>query len=174
MVLSSSLKKINTNRERNLYDLSMEKPVFLVFLRHFGCIFCQKALLDLAERKARLKEKNMQMVLVHMAEDDIANKYFEKYGVSNAEAISDPECQVYQEFGLTKGNFKQLFGLRNWVTGFERFVTSNAKGSLKQIGDGFQMPGVFVVYKGEIKAQYIHEISSSQPDYDMMMECCDD
>ena len=35
----------------NLKMLSDEKPVLLVFLRHFGCVFCKEAMADLSKLK---------------------------------------------------------------------------------------------------------------------------
>lgn len=34
-----------------------------------------------------------------------------------------------------------------------------------ELGDGFQMPGVFVLYKGEIRRSFIHRYPYDRPDY---------
>jgi len=77
------LERIKTSAGKSLAQLSDEKPVLLVFLRHLGCIFCREALKDLAKLKPAFEEKNQELVLVHMEEDDVALTFFAKYGLKN-------------------------------------------------------------------------------------------
>ena len=44
--------------------------------------------------------------------------------------------------------------------------------SIDQIGDSFQMPGIFVLKEGKIVHSYIHKTISDKPDYDTMIEAC--
>ena len=84
-----------------------------------------------------------------MANDDVATEYFMTYSIEDLESVSDPECRVYAKFGLLKGTFKQLFGLRSWIRGFESGVV-RGHGVGMMMGDGFQMPGVFLIKDGMI------------------------
>ena len=77
-MLPSILKNIKTNKGRDAFDISYERPVILFFLRHFGCIFCRQALKDIASRKAEFEANNISLLFVHMADNDIADKYFKK------------------------------------------------------------------------------------------------
>jgi len=79
--------------------------------------------------------------------------------------VSDPDCDFYDKFGLVKADFGQLFGLRVWLRSAELAIKDLRAIRRKQIGDGFQMPGVFLISKGEIKKQYIHTRASDRPDY---------
>ena len=97
---------------------------------------------------------------------------FKKYGVKGIEHISNPSCSLYASFGLTKGSVSQLFGLKNWIRGFEVTVVKGTPLGLRQIGDGFQMPGVFLISDGEIKDSYIHASASDRPDYNSIISCC--
>ena len=63
-----------TNVGRNLKDLSMERPVMLVFLRHFGCTFCREALADISKKREVLESMGAKLVFVHMAEPEIAER----------------------------------------------------------------------------------------------------
>jgi hypothetical protein len=40
------------------------------------------------------------------------------------------------------------------------------------LGDGFQMPGVFVIREGEVREHFIHRLASDRPDYAKLVECC--
>ncbi|MDF1697127.1 MAG: SelL-related redox protein [Saprospiraceae bacterium] len=166
------IKATITNRNRNLEEASFEKPVLLVFLRHFGCIFCREAMKDIGSKRKEWEEKNINVVLVHMSDNETAEKYFKKYGIPNIEHISNPTCSLYASFGLTKGSASQLFGLKNWIRGFEVSVIKGTPIGLRQIGDGFQMPGVFLIAEGEVKDSYIHASASDRPNYESIISCC--
>ena len=161
-----------TSKERTINEASRERPVLLVFLRHFGCIFCREAMKDIGKNRAEWESKNINIILVHMSDNDTAEKYFDKYGLSNIEHVSNPSCDLYASFGLTKGTISQLFGLKNWIRGFEVSVVKGTPIGLRQIGDGFQMPGVFLIEAGNIRDSYIHTSASDRPDYESLISCC--
>lgn len=164
MVDKSIISQVYTRKGKNLYDLSAENPVLLVFLRHFGCIFCREALKDISNIQTEIGNRKVNVILVHMGAEDIADDFFEKYALQNYDSISDPETRIYNQFGLGKGNFNQLFGLKSFIRGFEATM-SGTMISLKQIGDGFQMPGVFLLHNGTIHGSYIHNTAADKPDY---------
>ena len=105
------LHQMNLNTGETLFDYSLRQPVLLVFLRHFGCTFCREALADISKQRELIESQGSKIVFVHMTSTDIAERYFNRYGLDGAMHISDPECKFYAAFGLVKGNFTQLFGL---------------------------------------------------------------
>jgi peroxiredoxin len=169
--MALDIQNVFTNTHESLEDLSFSKPVMLVFLRHFGCIFCREALDDISDKQYKIKDKNIDLVFVHMSANDIAEKFLSEYNFKDVKHISDPNCQLYAQFGLTKGNFGQLFGLSVWIRGFE-LKKKGIGYSKDQIGDSFQMPGIFVLKEGKIVNSYIHKTISDKPDYDTMIEAC--
>lgn len=165
-------RKMQTNVGKNLYEHSMERPIMLVFLRHFGCTFCREALADISEKREVLESLGAKLVFVHMAESEIAERYFTRYNIPEAIHVSDPECNFYRAFGLMKGSFTQLFGLQTWIRGFQAGLMEG-HGIGPQLGDGFQMPGVFVIQDGELKEAFIHKLASDRPDYEgLVKNCC--
>jgi hypothetical protein len=62
----------------------------------------------------------------------------------------------------------------SWIRGFESTIVEGRGMSApsEEIGDGFQMPGVFVLHKGEIKNAFIHQMSHDRPDYLEIVRCC--
>ncbi|MEN0004842.1 MAG: SelL-related redox protein [Bacteroidota bacterium] len=165
------LQEMVTNTGENLFDLSVKQPVLLIFLRHFGCTFCREALADISKQKGHIEELGTKIVFVHMTDDVVADRYFNRYELENAIHISDPDCKFYAGFGLVKGSFTQLFGLQSWIRGFSAGVV-NGHGVGPQLGDGFQMPGAFVIQNGEIKESFIHKLASDRPDYKNLVENC--
>ncbi len=69
--------------------MSLNQPVLLVFLRHFGCTFCREALSDLAKRGAEIDGYGGKLVLVHMSDVGTAEKYFAKYQIGPFVQVSD-------------------------------------------------------------------------------------
>jgi len=167
----SVMESMITNKGERLIDLSFRKPVLLVFLRHFGCTFCREALSDIARSRKSIENMGIDIVFVHMTNADVAERYFNRYELDGATHIADPECKYYQAFGLLKGSFTQLFGLQSWIRGFQAGVIEG-QGIGPQLGDGFQMPGVFVISDGEIRESFIHKLASDRPDYLKLVECC--
>ena len=167
------LSRMVTNEGTSVAELSFGQPVMVVFLRHFGCTFCREALSDLAKQRPHIEaETGIKLVLVHMADRALAERYFQRYDLEGVAHISDPGCEFYTAFGLTKGNFQQLFGLRSWVRGFEAGILDGHGVGSRQLGDGFQMPGIFVLFEGEVREAFVHKLASDRPDYSQLAECC--
>ena len=165
------LSMMHTQDNLDVLSLSNLKPTMLVFLRHFGCQFCREAIDDLSKLRPKLAGQNIELIFVHMAENDVAEAYFRKFNLSGVRHISDPNCRFYMAFGLVKGSFTQLFGLQSWIRGFTvqgKYGTEVGK----HLGDSFQMPGAFMVFEGEIRDSYIHKTASDRPDYDKMVHSC--
>jgi len=160
-----------TNTGESLTEISRRKPVILVFLRHFGCIFCREALDDLAEKRDEIKDSGIELILVHMAANELAEQFLKEYELSGVTHISDPECLLYAEFGLKKGRFGQLFGIKTLLRAFELKRKSESL-IVDPIGDSFQMPGVFLLKDLEVLDSYIHKTISDRPDYDKMILSC--
>ncbi len=167
----TTFQQMMSNKKKSLYDYSQNQPVLLIFLRHFGCTFCREALDEISKKQKDFERNGVQIIFVHMAEQNTANRYFKRYKIENAVHISDPECVYYQEFGLVKGSLNQLMGLKVWMRGLEAGVIKG-HGIGSYIGDGFQMPGVFMIHKGEIADSYIHKQASDKPDYQSLTACC--
>ncbi len=172
MVNKELLSNVKTNHGEVIANLSLAQPVLLVFLRHFGCVFCREALKDIAVRRNDLTKKGVKVVFVHMSSNEIAENYFEEYNLKGVDHISDESCRLYDAFGLTKGSFTQLYGLKSWIRGVEAVALNKVKIGIQQIGDGLQMPGVFLIVNNTIKESYIHKSVSDRPDYLQLVNCC--
>lgn len=166
-------KQMVMNTGDNLYDYCQTQSTLLVFLRHFGCVFCKEAMKDLAIHKPKIEELGGEIVFVHMAENKkIAEKYFDEFNLPNVKHIGDPDKVFYQEFGLRKGSFTQLYGLSTWFRGFSPEVKQHKLEISKSLGDATQMPGIFHLYQNRILESYVHTVASDKPDYVYLVECC--
>ena len=170
MINSEIIENAVTQNGDSLLKLSHKGPVLLTFLRHFGCIFCREALHDLADRKEKILQANITLVLVHMSDINLAEQYFVEYELPGVNHISGPSCELYSSFGLAKGGPSQLLGLKNLIRGFDISMNTKSLPSLRFIGDGFQMPGIFILDKGNIVDRFIHLSAADRPNYDEMIQ----
>jgi len=164
-------KSIKSNKGISIQQLSEERVVMLVFLRHFGCIFCQEALRDISANRSDWENEGIEVVFVHQSDEESSEAYFSQFDLSDMHRISDPECKIYEDFGLVKGSFSQLFGLQTMIRGFE-VAKKGILPTAKRVGDGLQMPGIFLIKNGRVRDKYIHKNASDRPDYKNLIECC--
>ncbi|MFT6148264.1 MAG: peroxiredoxin [Saprospiraceae bacterium] len=166
---SSILSEMITNKNTSLKKMSEHKPVLLVFLRRFGCTFCREALDDLSKIRPKIEEKGVEIVFVHMADNETAEDYFKTYKLPNSIHISDEPAKFYKEFDLFRGNIRQLFGLGVMMRGFKLAMEKGY--GIGFIGDGFQMPGIFLLRNSKIVNSYIHDTAADKPDYFEIATC---
>lgn len=159
------IQEMNTVNGKNVAELSFKHPVCLIFLRHFGCVFCKEALHDISELRAQIEDKNVELVFVHMAQQDIADEYFKEFKLSGVLHISNPHKDLYRAFGLMKGTVSQLYGLSTWIRGFGAQTKQYKLEVAEHLGDSTQMPGMFLIKNGEVTKQFIHRRASQRPDY---------
>jgi hypothetical protein len=133
---------------RKLADASMDSPLVLVFLRHFGCTFTRQILRGLQDLEQQAKQHNASLVLVHMLHSGQEIDYLGRN--SDVIRIADPRCELYRAFGLGKGGFIELFGPQVWWRGAMAIFKGCGVGHLA--GDGLQMPGAFVFHEGRVIA----------------------
>lgn len=154
----------------SLLEHSEAARVLVVFLRHAGCTFCREALAELRDRRAALSSAGARLALVHMGDDQSAAEFFAGYGLDDVPRFSDPQCRLYRSFGLRRGSILQLFGPFVWWRGIVAgLLGGHGVGSLA--GDGFQMPGAFVVHRGRIVKEFRHRTAADRPDYAELAAC---
>ncbi len=170
MIIDSNVLSVMvTNEGISLKKMSENQPVLLVFLRRFGCTFCREALDDLSKTRPQIEKRGVKVVFVHMSNNKEAEQYFKKYKLPNSVHVSDPECRFYKAFGLVKGNFRQLFGLSVMMRGFKLAMEKGY--GIGFLGDGFQMPGIFLLQKSRVVNSYIHDTAADKPDYFEIASC---
>jgi peroxiredoxin len=156
--------RTRTQHQVTLDELSRLSPVLLVFLRHAGCTFCREALSDLAQARPSIEAEGARLVLVHMGTDEQGRALTSRYGLEDCPRISDPDRSLYRAFGLRRGSLGDLFGPKVWWRGFQAGILArHGIGALA--GDGFQMPGVFLLYAGQVIRSHRHLSAADRPDY---------
>jgi peroxiredoxin len=156
--------RARTDRGATVEGLSRTKPVLLVFLRHTGCMFCREALEDLGRNRRAIEASGVTIVLVHMGEPEFGRAFFRKYGLSDLPQISAPDCSLYRAFGLQRTSFLTVFSPRIWARTLQAGVLKR-HGVGRFVGDIWQMPGVFLIFHGQVLRSYRHQTPADRPDY---------
>jgi AhpC/TSA antioxidant enzyme len=161
----AGLAKVQTTTGVDLISRSFEKPVLLLFLRHFGCTFCKELL---GELRNKVDLASYHVAFVHMVDQEVAKRYLCDF--PQAESISDPSRELYRSFGLGRGDIFQLFGPRVILRGLIASVIKGY-GIGPLVGDGFQMPGTFVLKDGVIVYSYRPESVADEASIEQVIAC---
>lgn len=167
------------------------KPAVLVFLRHFGCIFCREMVRDI--QALQLKNPSYPPVIFffqtgpeevegesslsgeaaakrdekrHADDAKQAEDFFAKYHPQGPApvAIADNALEFYRAFGIHRGSVGELLGLRSMGAAIRALFKGNING--KPAGDVRVMPGVFVVTgEGCITWAYRGAHAGDHPDF---------
>ena len=165
--VQAALADTRADTGQTLDALSRQSPLLLVFLRHFGCTFCREAVADLSARKDQIDARGVRVVFVHMSPYSEAVPFFKQFGLENPLNVSDPTGRLYRAMGLRRMDVLDIFRPRVWWRGFLAAVLRRHWfGRLR--GDGFQMPGTFLVDHGRVVASHISTDAADHADFDAM------
>lgn len=161
--LRPALATARCNCGQTLFEASEVAPVLVVFLRHTGCPFCVEALDDIARQRRAVEGTGVKIVLVHMGSESELAPFFDSHGVGDLPRVADPDQSLYLSFGLKRGSVSQLLGF----SALRRLWPSMRRGgrASRPVGDPWQMPGVFLIHRGEVIAAYRHRSQADRPDY---------
>ena len=145
---------LDTGETRELSDFYKEKPVILVFLRHFGCIFCREQIAELRPFQ------NENIVLVSMGRTQEAADFKRKMEIPQV-MISDPNKLLYDAFGLRRGSFGQILNPTLTRKSIRLMKNGHKPGMVKH--DPWMMAGVFRIEQdGEVSySHYASDISDN-------------
>jgi peroxiredoxin len=140
-----------------------ERPLFLVFLRHFGCTFCREAVADLSEKRQSIEAKGAPLAFVHLGTEAKAQWLFKPYGMLDAPRFSDPDGRLYEAFGLLRAELRQYLNPESIFRMLGAMLRGHFVGF--PAGDIERMPGAFLINRGKIQKAFRHKLVSDRPDY---------
>ena len=147
--------------------LKDSKVLMVIFLRHFGCTYCRKTLATYKSFSESQKDKMFSPLFIHMSSTHDGTKMLENYGLGGVAHISDPEQELYKLFSLDRGSLLQHFGPAVLKKGIKDLFIHGV-GSIK--GDGFQMPGVFLVNEVGVIKSYIHTTVADDVNFERLAQ----
>ena len=118
---------------------------------------------DVASVKHAIHDAGASIAFVHGASPTEAAPWFAKYGLEDVVTVSDPALEHYAAFGLGRTSAAALVDPTVW-----------ARGAVCALSHGFgtqtaammrQLPGVFVVQRDRVLAEFRHRSPADRPDY---------
>lgn len=100
-------------------------------------------------------------MFVHLATEDLAKPFFEKFGMGDVDRISDPDGALYEAFGLDRAGLREILSPSVWFRGVKSIL---GHGLGVPRGDTLRMPGAFLVNQGKVAKSYFHQTIAARPD----------
>lgn len=122
-----------------------DQPTVLVWLRHFGCMFCREQAKELTERKAEFDALGVKGAFISTGLPAMVDDFVQTYSVKWPVYV-DPRRETYRYLGFKRGLLNTLFNPRTLLNGI-RAMRSGARQGKPQ-GDPWQQGGALVVKKG--------------------------
>ena len=129
-------------------QLAGDRPTLLVFLRHFGCLFCREMVKDVrvaaesADGNGGGRRHYPHVVFAHMADAAEGARFMARYWPA-APAVSDPDRRLYRAAGLGRGGASQMFRPAVWSAGLAAWRKGHRVGL--PVGDPWQMSGLVLL-----------------------------
>jgi hypothetical protein len=148
-------------RPGTLADQIGEGVSLLVFLRHFGCMFCRESLADI--RAASDADRDYPDVLFFFQGSPTEGRAFLRRYWPEARAVADPELQFYQWFGVRRASFLEALGPSVLRSRSRAAAKGHSNGA--RSGDIWRMPGVFAVEGHRIFWSHAPRHAADHPDF---------
>ena len=138
---------------KTLYGAAGGEPVFLLFLRYYGCTVCQLDIRRLKEDYPRFLAKGAKVLVVLQSKPElIAEK--QKPGDLPFDIICDPEQKLYRQLEIAPASSKMAMA----SLGLIKKMSEAKKEGLthgEYEGDELQLPALFLL-DGTGRVEYAH------------------
>lgn len=157
-LLNHPIEGVNLSGQTLKEELG-DAPKLLVFVRHFGCIFCRELIADLRD----LSEKHSELpkiLFFYQGTVSDGRDFFASLW-REAKAIADLPKVFYNGFGLERGGVKEMFGAEVWACGVRAALKGHFIGA--PVGDPWTMPGIFLAHQQQIVWQHRFKHAGDHP-----------
>jgi hypothetical protein len=134
----------------------------LVFLRHFGCVFCRETVSDL--REAAEADESFPDVIFFAEASPVESRVFLRRYWPGARAISDLDEVFYDGFGIERASKFMILSPQMFAA--KRRATAKGHEMGPRSGDIWRMPAAFVVEGDRILWGYEPKHPGDHPDFD--------
>jgi hypothetical protein len=159
-VLDASVRGVNL-MPGSLRDQLGDETTLLVFLRYFGCGFCREMIAGL--REIREGAADFPPVLFVFQGSPMEGRAFLRRYWPSVRAVSDPQLQLYEAFGVRRGRVLELFGPGVWSARRRAIEAGHRNG--ERSGDLWRMPGVFLVRDDAVLWAHEFQHAGDLPDF---------
>lgn len=143
--------------EVRLGDLWADKPVALVFMRHYGCLFCREQVIELKRHEAELRSAGGEVVVIGMGTPEHA-AHFQQQQELPFTLLVDRTRESYRAAGLKYPKMWEVTGPKVWWRGLKAVAKGARQGSAKQ--NYKQLGGTLVIAPGG-EVEWTHKSKDS-------------
>lgn len=166
---AETLAQFHTNRGHDLLSLSQEQPILLIFLPHDASPWFQESVARIRQQQEAVEQRGARLVLVRPTHSERIVSTLQREGLADEEYVGDVNYSMYNTFNLKRATLGQVFGLSAWRHGWTSSGLAHANLN-ELVGDGFRLPGAFLLYQGELRKSYHYEKNTDHPDYALLAE----
>ena len=153
-----------------LGDLWADRPAVLVFLRHYGCVFCRHLATQLHHHRDKFEAQGLRLAVIGQGTPAHAREFQRDQSV-DLPLLVDERRAAYRAAGTKTATLGEVFGPRSLARGARWTVTSRIRqGSIavhqsKTIGGTTgQLGGVLIVAPdSSVRYAHLSEISGDDP-----------
>ena len=120
------------------------RPAALVFLRYFGCPFCQAQVVALREDHDRFERIGAHVTLIGQGTPQECREFCETRRLP-FRVLVDPDRSAYRAYGLGKGGVMQVVGPQVMVPWIRNELHAETRQRSTRGASFTQMPGTFVI-----------------------------
>jgi peroxiredoxin len=143
-VLEDVVLKDYEGRPVRLGDLWRERPAVLVFVRHFGCVFCRQMAVEIHRQRHRFDEIDVELAVVGHGSPAQAAEFRRLQNV-DLPLLVDADRRVYELAGAKVATLPELIGPRQILRGLRATILSRRRGrsarTWARASDGVSAPG---------------------------------
>jgi putative ABC transport system ATP-binding protein len=159
-----------TGERIQLSWLWKERPLLLVFTRHFGCPQCKEMLDQLVQNKSRLEESGLAIAAVTQGPPGETAEFC-KRRAPGIVCLSDPQREAYRAYGVGRGSVWQVMLSPEVLRGTAQAREHGHSAELPPPGqDAMQMSGTFIIgTDGRIRLPYYYEHIADHAPVDLLL-----
>jgi hypothetical protein len=128
-------------KEVRLADAWADHPAVIVWLRHFGCVFCREQVLEIRGKRPEIEALGGGIVFVGNGTARAA-AWFQKKFAADSTVLTDPGLVSYRAIGARSGLLSTL-GPKAWGAGIRAFRSGSRQSMTK--GHAYQQGGLVVM-----------------------------
>jgi peroxiredoxin len=149
-----------------LGDLWKDRPAVVVWLRHFGCLFCKEQTAEFRARSDEIEQRHARVVFVGNGSTRYAGGFRDEF-CPECTVLTDPKLGSYKLIGA-RGGLMNTLGPQAWGAGIRAFRRGARQHTTK--GHPFQQGGVLVVGPGnKVVYSYISKAAGDHPAVDEVL-----
>ena len=166
----------STGKSVSLQDFWADRPVLLIFWRHYGCSCGMDRSKRLQDEYDDYVAAGANVVIIGQGEPERAAAYAKKYSLPPLPILCDPAFKVYEAFGLVEGKPSQILFdapdeyLRCEYEAGVELAEARRADDRPLVDNTWLLPGEFVIdAQGVIRLTYRYNYCEDFPDHRVLV-----